>query len=344
MPYPYFSPDETCLVLDVHTGHLHALKTFSFDPNIGVTNLNEIDILTRFRHPSLLGFSHLVQLDVDCWGLILPIGRWTLDNIIDKEYLWTKQDRINLLWQLSHGLAFLHQHHINHNNLTLSEIIIRKNERDHLEAIIADFSEVSYWTKRGTKNDLRRLGIIFLQIITRQKDLDENRLFDENRCLPYLQSLVKDADVIGLVDLIFLMLDSESPLTSQEVVTSSFFKHHQDVVNPLTGVDLEKHPEKKINYSLLARLDAFHSERNDYQLIEDPIRQRAVRVYLEYFDSNDVFEVVLFIVYKMSYRVGDTTVMQVRRNLVQESGLSDDLFRQLELDYLINFVDSRPKV
>jgi len=258
--YTYVEPssDNVFLVRDIVKQRSYAVKIIPIHEETGLSGLKEIDILRRFRHPSLLHARDILRsgqiIPRNCIGLVLPLGKWTLDNAIEKQLL-TPSQCVDIMWKLSCGLAFLHQHNVLHLNLGPNHIILR-GDQDKLLPLIADFSCVRYGQTLKTdqlytsfnyrppelfaveattksfiysrKTDVWSLGVIFLEMLTFRRQENLSTHFDLFRLPEQRLSFLRKHIPFyyyDAVDLLFRMLDPdpETRLDSQDLLTSSFF-------------------------------------------------------------------------------------------------------------------------
>lgn len=269
-----------------------AVKVIPLDEEM--TSFLEIDILRRFHHPYLLHAKDFFILDDQpyCLGLILPLGKWTLENVI-KQRLITHDKYVDLIWKLACALVFLHEQNILHLNLCPENIILR-GEEEKIRPLIADFRSCHYgrevyssylYTRQEylspeildnnvyhytSKTDIWALGVIFLEILSGQRYSSLGIEAEEELRSPMMRIKFLEEQLPphyhDAVDLLFRMLDPnpETRLDSKDLLMSSFF----------TSRIKQQPPEGKVNnylfddevisasvdenyYTLIANLDNF---------------------------------------------------------------------------------------
>lgn len=244
---------DVSLIQKAESGRTYALKKVPIQKDVGVTSLNEIDVLTRLSHPSLIHARDVLppgQEDVPegCIGLVLPLGKWTLESAINQQLL-SLTECVEIMWKLSSALAFLHQQSLLHLDLRPDHIILR-GAPGKLRPLIADFSCVHYGKQLSlarlytssnycppellkskqeyiytTKTDVWSLGIIFLEMLTgkiKEEPLPEIGVPEQRLSFLQKQLPVHYQDA---VDLLFRMIDPdpETRIDSSDLLTSGFF-------------------------------------------------------------------------------------------------------------------------
>ena len=116
----------------------YAVKCLQTDDS-GVISPLEIDTLRRFKHPHLThaDFFYVLTDPTNYLQLWLPRG---------KKYTprpRNANERANLFWQLTSGLAFLHQHKILHLDLDLANIVVLDTPEGEIYQLI-DLSLARY--------------------------------------------------------------------------------------------------------------------------------------------------------------------------------------------------------
>lgn len=239
------------LIREIETGKYFAFKIFPFHPEVGLMNINEIDIMSRLDHPALLKCKQVIPYGQSI-GLVLPLAKWTLSNAI-KQNLLSDQEKVIIMWQLALGINFLHTNKILHLDLCSDNIILRGSNLK-IKAIIADFASTHYgvsvtslqqygkssyqapeiriiqeneqkyiYTQRC---DVWSLGIIYLQILTGSSKI--NLLSPEN-LLCFLETVLPK-QFIDASDLLVRMLDPnpQSRLELIDIFNSVFFSSRLD--------------------------------------------------------------------------------------------------------------------
>ena len=353
------------LVRERSTGRSYAVKTLPLRQEAGLPCLNEIDILTRLRHPFILHARDILRpgqgVPDDCIGLVLPLGKWTLDNVIEKNLLSSSQ-HVDILWKLSCGLVFLHQQGILHLDLRPDHIILRGCQ-DQLRPLIADFSCARYgkylelnqlYTNLNyrppelffaelynqpfiysEKTDVWSLGVIFLEMLTgERKDLLPHiaQLQSPEQRLVFLQNQLP-SEYHDAVDLLFRMLDPdpETRLDSRDLLASGFFMTRLD--RPfLNGKTKESTSIDKTNLKLefLEEAIIILSERLDD--FSTAAWQGALNLYSKLgVDNPSLFWVTLFICYKL-YDDPEDSYPEL---FILYSQLPHDLFLDLEMEIIL---------
>lgn len=176
---------------------LKYLKDSKYNEN-GISNLQEIDILSRLEHPNLLHIKSILtkdSCDIENIGLITDLALFDLNTFLNYNKILTIKDKLPILFSIANGLAYLHKFDILHLDIKPDNILIFENN-NQLRFVLADFGlalktpniniGVHSRLKRGTlqykpfesilpnesgrfyynnKTDIWSLGITFLSII-----------------------------------------------------------------------------------------------------------------------------------------------------------------------------------
>ncbi len=362
--YLGLSQADVYLVRERSTGRSYAIKTLPLRQEAGLPCLNEIDILTRLRHPSLLHAREILRpgqgVADNCIGLVLPLGKWTLNNIIETKIL-SSQQRVDILWKLSCGLVFLHQQGILHLDLRPDHIILRGCQ-DKLRPLIADFSctrfgnylvldqlytSLNYRPPElffaelynqpfvySEKTDVWSLGIIFLEMLTgERKDILPHiaELQSPEKRLVFLQKQLP-SEYYDATDLLFRMLDPdpETRLDSRDLLASGFFTTRLN--RPLLRGNCKEESRKATNLShdFLEETIGLLAERFDD--FSTAAWQGALNLYSKLgVDDPSIFWVTLFINYKL-YDDPDDSYPEF---FILYSQLPRDLFLDLEMEIIL---------
>lgn len=111
---------------------------------LGITEMSELDVLTRLRHPNLMYTDRIItKLDCDIGGLgiLLPLGASTLADQI-KLSTYTIEQKIKHMFDVIDGMAYLHSQDILHLDLKPQNIILDKVVGG--KAMVADFGLAVY--------------------------------------------------------------------------------------------------------------------------------------------------------------------------------------------------------
>lgn len=137
-------------------GHLFALKDVPLasqnnKEKEGISNLNEIDIMSRIKHPTLMTVDRLLLPgESDCpiqgVGLVQPIASGSLLNLLTSGAIAMRislQQRIVMMFQMALALSVLHSQGILHLDVKLENILYQGNPlTPHLR--LADFGLSQY--------------------------------------------------------------------------------------------------------------------------------------------------------------------------------------------------------
>ena len=129
-------------------GELKALKLNNTDQSqmeeSGITEISEVDVLARLRHPNLM-YTDRVITSLDCeiggFGIILPLGASSLVDQI-KLPSYSDEEKIRHIFEIIDGIAYLHSQGVLHLDLKPQNIIIDKVPNG--KAIVADFGLAAY--------------------------------------------------------------------------------------------------------------------------------------------------------------------------------------------------------
>lgn len=122
----------------IKDNNLFALKR---EKSNDFSNVNEIDFLSRCRHPNII---HLVDIfytsnDKDTFSnLILPLAEFDLRTFIRKSYHYSYSYLI-LMYQIASALEFIHSNHLFYGDLKPTNILIFK-EGDKIIPKLSDFN------------------------------------------------------------------------------------------------------------------------------------------------------------------------------------------------------------
>lgn len=130
------------------SGELKALKLDSTSQSViestGITELSEVDVLARLRHPNLM-YTDRVITTLDCeiggFGLLLPLGASSLYDQI-KLPTYSDEEKIRHIFETIDGVAYLHSQGVLHLDLKPQNVIIDKVPNG--KAIVADFGLAAY--------------------------------------------------------------------------------------------------------------------------------------------------------------------------------------------------------
>lgn len=137
--------------LTKHEGKEYVVKITNND-DLGIGSVNEMDIMTRIRHPFIL----------PCYGmrkgsslnLLLPRAICDLKTFA-KRHRPSTDTLLKLLYQVAVGIQFLHDHNILHLDLNWCNILVMMEEKDYV-AKISDFGLAMY-TDTGIETIDRKL-------------------------------------------------------------------------------------------------------------------------------------------------------------------------------------------
>lgn len=116
-----------------NNGNLYASKYINKDEDynyFGISSLNEIDILSRIRHPNIIHVIEIITGDkckIDGIILILPLAEKTLHDIILNPNLTTDQ-KIPIIYKLAEAVKFMHANNLLHLDIKSSNVVINNNE------------------------------------------------------------------------------------------------------------------------------------------------------------------------------------------------------------------------
>lgn len=124
---------EVKMVKSRKDGKIYAMKiTPIYEEGTGLMNLQEIDIMSRIRHPHIICLIDFFFTKDNSY-VIMPIGDTTLTDFIQKE----KHDisvLVRLFYEIASAVIFLHQNNILCVDLKPDNIIIKDGS-----AILIDF-------------------------------------------------------------------------------------------------------------------------------------------------------------------------------------------------------------
>jgi len=164
-------------------GELFVIKTYIGDN----PDVNEIDILTRFKHPNLL---HCVdcffdEADKELY-IVLPLAEFDLEEYIGRKYAGglSVGKCKSVLFQLASAVHFMHSNNIYHCDIKPANILLHKNE-----IMVADFGLSFPNTMQGKGMRCGTLGYASPQASAElAKNMDEFRPTHEDDIYKTLRS------------------------------------------------------------------------------------------------------------------------------------------------------------
>lgn len=200
-----------------------ALKDQRYGDNLN--NIEELDILSRFRHPNLAIADALI-LPQQCQGLIsdpgvgilMPLAQRTLNALPSL----SNDDARSIMFQLLSGTLFLHDNNYLHLDLKPQNILCYETYGQPIRVAISDFGIARYVENSGrgfrdfsrlyvtipyrppenlrgsaewsAATDMWSLGVIFLELLTRQKPTYAPPTYTEEATLAATERLVQNWD------------------------------------------------------------------------------------------------------------------------------------------------------
>ena len=103
----------------------------------GIETPLEIDIMCRLRHNNIMKAEKIITpltCDIKDLFIVMPLGITSLADAI-ATMIFTDENKINILYGIASGLAFLHQKHVLSVDLRPANIILFPDDK----AVISDF-------------------------------------------------------------------------------------------------------------------------------------------------------------------------------------------------------------
>ncbi|MEM2986626.1 MAG: protein kinase [Nitrososphaerota archaeon] len=109
--------------------NLYALKHVTYEPEFGIENLVEVDIVTRIIHPYIIHAKEIITpLDckMDGIGILLPLAQRTLYNFYMDPSV-TLKEKLEVIYKIACAINFLHQNGILHLDVKDINVVLKKN-------------------------------------------------------------------------------------------------------------------------------------------------------------------------------------------------------------------------
>lgn len=266
----------------IKNGKVVAVKAVPKSDKYGITNLREIDIMSKFRHPNIMTALNIITSNNDLNSnlIVMDMAETDLYRYIKHEPQ-SLDEKNNLMLEVCRGLSFLHSKNILHMDLKMDNILVCRGT-----AKICDFgnsinvntdpnkehiSEHEHTTpnyrspeiiippyKYSPKSDIWALGlIIFYTLVEEQLNLscsDNERsvrmvyeIFGEMFPV-YLRKKIRDIDCVDdYIDLVakILTIDPDERMSIDEIMSHPvFFSQILDdvVVNEVPDQVQQLHP------------------------------------------------------------------------------------------------------
>jgi len=138
----------------------------------GINNLQELDILCRFKHPYLINANYFLNME-DFTIISLPLAECDLFEYLSKasknHILIPLQNKLSILHNVILGLEMLHRFNILHLDIKPENVLIRNNK-----ALLTDFGYALKVpnVKLGIKTKLTRISFVFKPFDVLIPDID----------------------------------------------------------------------------------------------------------------------------------------------------------------------------
>lgn len=109
--------------------NLYAYKFTLQDKTYGLTCLNEIDLLSRIKHPHIMRYINIMTKNnssIDGLAIILPLADRTLFDIIKCPSI-TTSNKLPMFYKLASALEFLHSNNILHLDIKADNVLLQDN-------------------------------------------------------------------------------------------------------------------------------------------------------------------------------------------------------------------------
>lgn len=101
---------------------------------LGITNLVEIDVMSRFNHPNLIhscGVLTKNKYPIQGLAIMEPLGYLTLRDLGNVEAL-SLPDKLKILYKLTRAVDFLHDNGVLHLDIKQSNVVLTKDHHPYL--------------------------------------------------------------------------------------------------------------------------------------------------------------------------------------------------------------------
>lgn len=242
-------------------GEVHVVKYISPDENYGVTNLVEIDILSRLEHPNIIHAVNVIKIDKKI-AMALPLINFKLDRAI---LTYSTEEKLKLIFQLIHGLEFIHDNNISHLGISKFNIGLKD---DHPYFINCESCILSDENK---STDVYDFGKLCLEILG-NKDLKEENLFKfvhkeyRSTCISFVTWILQEKPTSKeiLNHEIFNKVRVDIKIgTINCAIDCEYSPDHRDIIKLIVHWCRELFPEKDVKLLFLA-VDLFNRTVSNY--------------------------------------------------------------------------------
>ena len=107
-------------IADVN-GESCLITCINADPNYGITNLVELDLLSRLNHPNLLHSLDMVKTNSRI-SSIVPLPNLLLESVISS---YSTEEKLSVCYQLCHAVDFLNNNQVVMQQISLKEVALK---------------------------------------------------------------------------------------------------------------------------------------------------------------------------------------------------------------------------
>lgn len=114
-------------------GDLFAFKYNILDPEyeeIGITSLNEIDILSRINHPNIIHAAKIItphNCQIKGIGIVLPLADRSFFHIM-RDCTMPSVSKLPIMYKIANAVKFLHESNILHLDIKSNNIVLQASE------------------------------------------------------------------------------------------------------------------------------------------------------------------------------------------------------------------------